>query len=599
MTGRTLRAPVSCPDWPASLLSSRTGCPITDGVRRNRADATPRPNPVKELVGLLAIAAVCAQVSAADGALFRVRTNVPGVDYLNVCGSKEQLPILEQNGQGIGVIDFDDDGLMDLFVPNGSTEALWRKKQNPGCRLYRNLGNWRFADVTESAGVRGNAWSCGVAVADYDADGDFDIYVPNWGPNVLYRNNGDGTFADVTTEAGVGDAGWGSSAAFADISGDRRLDLYVSNYVAFRFDDYPTTEKDGKACLYRDVVTGCGPWCYEGQRDTLYVSTGGGRFEDRSVSFGLDATSGFRGFGVVAADLDDDRDIDIFVGCDVMPNLYLENRGSQLTSVGMDKGGALNAMGKHESGMGVAMVDLDRTGSPDLLVTNFAGETNTYYLNSGGQLTDATAAVRFGTHASEMGWGACARDFDQDGRSDVFVANGHIYPQVAKLNDPEDTYAQSPRFFRQDTAHRLREVAPAEAFDGVAKYSLRGAAAVDLDNDGDLDLVAIQHNGPLVFFENRSNRPALTLELVHADGGRSPWGALVTLPDSEPRWVVPTQGFQSSQDHRIFISPRPPARRVPVEVRWPNGIRERFMVDTEQRPPVRLREGGGVVPPGP
>ncbi len=522
--------------------------------------------------------------------LFRVHRKVPGVTYMNVCGAREQIPIIEQNGQGIGVLDYDGDGLMDLFVPNGSTESRWRARDNPGCRLYRNLGGWRFADVTEAAGVRGRAWSCGVAVADYDGDGDPDIYVLNWGSNVLYRNDGDGTFTDVTDVAGVGDARWSSSAAFADFNGDGLLDIYVSNYVRFDYDAYPTSEKDGKPCMYRAVETGCGPWCYDGERDTLYINVGGGRFEDRSTSSGLAVTAGYRGFGVVAADFDDDKDIDVYVGCDVMPNLYLENvGGGRFRSAGEERGGVLNDQGAHESGMGVAVADYDRNGTLDVFVTNFAGESNTFYRNDQGQFVDATSVIGLGRHRIEMGWGVVAKDFNQDGLADVLVVNGHIYPQVDSLNDPQDRYAHWPRLFLQGERGRLAEVPSAKAFAGVTAASLRGCAAVDLDNDGDLDIVAVRHNGPLLFFENLSNRAALVVTLVDEAGGVSPMGARVSVGGGPSQWLLPNQGYQSSQDPRLFFPMAPAKQPVVVEVTWVDGHRQTYSLDAGHRGVVRLQ----------
>ncbi|MFQ5491379.1 MAG: CRTAC1 family protein [Phycisphaerae bacterium] len=537
------------------------------------------------------------ETSAGDGPLFAVRTDVNGIHYRNICGGPTQRPILEQNGQGVGIIDYDNDGRADIFVPNGSTESRWRQGRNPGCRLFRNVGGWRFQDVTEAAGVRGNAWSCGVAIADYDADGDFDIYVLNWGPNVLYRNHGDGTFSNVTDSAGVGDPRWSSSAAFADMNGDGLLDLYVSNYVDFSYDAYPTSELDGRPCLYRNIETGCGPWRYPGQPDTLYLNRGDGRFENASKRAGLDCTRGFRGFGLVAADLDGDHDVDIYVGCDVMPNLYLENQGQALfVSVGSQKGGALNLAGRHESGMGVAAADWGGDGSLDLMVTNFSGEKNTFYRNHAGYLVDDSAAIGFDRHRAEMGWGICVQDFNQDGRLDAFVANGHIYPQVEKLGDPDDRYAQPPRLYLGTGQGTLQEVPRQEAFGRAAAFGLRGCAAADLDQDGDLDLVAVQHNGPLLFFENLSNRPSLALDLVDQHGGRSPIGAQIAVDGGRTYWLLPNQGYQSSSDHRIHVALTPGAKIMALKVLWPDGRRSQHVIPA-RRSVVRLDQPPGQARP--
>lgn len=516
--------------------------------------------------------------------LFTVRTEVEGVDYRNICGDEAQLPVLEQNGQGIGILDFDGDGLMDMFVSNGSTESRWRAGKNPGCRLYRNLGGWKFEDVTDRAGVRGNSWSCGVAVADYDADGDHDIYVLNWGPNNFYENNGDGTFTDVTKRLGVAGNEWSSSAAFADFNNDGRLDIYVSNYVQFNFDDWPKTERDGKPCLYRGVETGCGPWCYEGVRDTLYLAAADGRFEDKSNWAYLNESNGFRGFGVIAADFDRDKDIDVYVGCDVMLNLYWHNLANgKMESVGVKKGGAYNEAGKYESGMGVAAVDIDRNGTIDLFTTNFAGEKNTFYHNEIGYLTDESAKIGFNRNHMEMGWGIAAQDFNQDGLTDVFIANGQIYPQVESLNDERDTYRQTPRIFLAELSDRnnfrLVEHPIKEAFGGLQRFSLRGTAATDFDNDGDLDLVAVQHNGPLVFFRNNCDRPALAIHLIDQHGGISPMAASITVDPLGRADYLPNQGYQSSQDPRLYFANPGKKQIKSITIDWPDGKKQTVTTD--------------------
>jgi len=524
-------------------------------------------------VAMLAVRGAAAPVDPPPKPLFNVRTSVPGLDYRNVSGGDEQGPILEQNGQGIALLDFDSDGWLDIFVTNGGTLERWRAGHHPGARLFRNSSGWRFEDVTVRAGVGVAAWSNGAAAADYDDDGDMDLYVTNWGPNVLYRNDGDGSFTDVTVAKAVGDPRWSSSATFADFDGDGRLDLYVSNYVAFDPDQVPQYEEDGSPCSYRSVATGCAPWRYKGERDTLYLQDRAGKFRDASKEWGLEATAGFRGMGVAPGDFDADGDVDLYVGCDVMPNLYLENLDSKrFRSAGERLGGAVNAEGQHESGMGVAAADLFNRGWLDLLTTNFAGQKNTYYRNEGGRLQDASGEVGIDRHRSELGWGILVEDFDQDGRRDVFITNGQIYPQVARLEDPEDRYAQSPRFYRGTSEAKLREVEPQRAFTLPDAWSLRAAAAGDLDNDGDVDVIAIQHRGPLVVFENTSDRPATIVELRTRSGGLSPHGTQITI-GSWHHFHWPSQGYQSSHDSRVFI---PRAVSGDVVVTWPDGSRERI-----------------------
>lgn len=532
--------------------------------------------------------------------LFRVHTKCDGLDYVNISGSKDQLPIIEQNGQGIGLLDYDGDGWLDVFVTNGGTLENWRRNNHPGCRLFRNLGGWKFMDATARAGVAGRAWSNGCAAADYDEDGDMDLYVTNWGANVLYRNNGEGTFTDVTDSCGVGDRRWSSSAAFADFNGDGRLDIHVTNYVEFDPDHIPAHEADGSPCRYRGIETGCGPWCYKGQRDTLYVQRADGTFDDASESWGMACTEGYRGMGLAPGDFDGDGDVDVYIGCDVMPNLYLENVNQRgLRSVGMVRGGALNADGNHESGMGVAAADLFRRGELDILTTNFVDEKNTYYRNVAGYFEDRSAAIGFDAHRMELGWGLAVADFNQDGFEDVFVASGHIYPQVDRLDDPLDRYEQSPRLYLGTGQERLAELPPERAFapgagmkesvrvptatgdrttdkKNVATllFSLRAVACGDLDNDGDLDVVAVRHNGPLVIFENLSDRPAAVITLQTVSGGASPHGAHVTVGNWH-HFHFPTQGYQCSHDPRVFLA-QPKSEFGTV--RWMDGKEERFAV---------------------
>jgi hypothetical protein len=533
--------------------------------------------------------------------LFLVHTSRPGLEYANLSGDDEQWSIVEQNGQGLAMLDFDGDGRMDLFVTNGGTLPGWRAGDLPGPSLYRNLGDWRFEDVTARAGLADrDAWGTGCAAADFDDDGDTDLYVTGWGANRLYRNEGDGRFTDVTDRAGVGEDRWSSSAVFADFDGDGRLDLYVSNYVVFDPDRVPEAEEDGSPCRYRSVRSGCGPWRYSGERDTLYLQTEGGRFVDASDAWGLAATDGFRGMGIAPGDFDRDGDVDVYVGCDVMPNLYLENISrSGFRSAGRARGGSVNADGQHESGMGVAAVDLFGRGELDVLATNFAGEKNTYYSGAEGLLEDRSSSVGFDGHRAELGWGLVVADFDGDGARDVFVANGHIYPQVEELRDPEDRYRQLPRIYLGTGGQQLRELPPESALRRAGRtrpcpsgsclaFSLRAAAAGDLDNDGDLDVVAVQHNGPLVVFENRSDRSVPIVTLETRRGGASPHGARIAIGDwSHDHW--PTSGYQSSHDPRVHL---PRAEADVARVTWPDGGCEVFAVQPAAEIAV-WRQGGG------
>lgn len=515
---------------------------------------------------------------ASDGrtapARFSFRTSPKSViAFRNVSGDSEQIPILDQNGQGLCAIDFDGDGLLDLYLVNGSTLSRHEKGDNPGGRLYRNNGDGTFTDVTRRAGVPGPAWGTGCAVADFDGDGRPDLFVAGWGGNRLYRNRGDGTFEDVTDRAGLRDGRWCSSAAWADFDGDGRLDLFVSRYVVFDPQKYPTTE-DGVPCTYRDVPSGCPPYDYVGETMAVYHNLGNGRFEDDSLSSGIAKSRFFRGFGVVALPLFlDSRLPDVYVGCDVMPNLLFHNLGGfRFEEIAPERGAAVSFEGKHESGMGVTAGDLFESGRPDLFITNFAGEKNTVYRNDGEGFTDATPGTGLEAHMAELGWGDALADFDNDGHEDVLVANGQIYPQVDRLRDPEDRYAQPLRLYGGLGNGRFVEVSVPALEE---RRSRRGLIAVDLNNDGRMDFVAQTHNGSPQIFWNASVAAGHWIRFS-LRGAREPeaMGARVEVAfggRTRVAWKLPNQGYQSSRDPRVHVGLGSSAKADRVRVFWPDG----------------------------
>ena len=520
-----------------------------------------------------------------------------GLTFRNLSGDPEQLPILDQNGQGAAVLDYNGDGWMDVYLLSGSTLARWRRHENPGNRLYRNNGDGTFTDVTEAAGVRGNAWSVGCAAADYDGDGWVDLYVTNWGANVLYRNNGDGTFTDVTEEAGVGDARWSSSAAFGDVDRDGDLDLYVSNYVVFDPERYPRTEADGSECLYKGVPAGCGPWRYEGEQDVLYRNNGDGTFTDVTQAAGLAGTAGFRGFGAVLVDFDLDGDLDLYVGCDVMPNLYFINDGTGVFSrAEPHRGGTVNMLGEHESAMGVAVGDVNDDGFPDLFCTNFADQKNTLYLNTGGSLRDVSEQAGVARHRQELGWGTAVADFDNDGWQDIFLVNGHIYPQVDRLDLPAEGYRQPWRLYRGRPEGVFREAGAAEGWRPAPRFSSRGLAVADFDNDGDLDLLVVNHNDRPTLLRNERGGHYLTIALEGAGLNTQGIGARVGVRVGDRtlwRFAHPNQGYQSSFDPRLHYGLGEATAVDEIVVYWPDGRVERLPGPIPANRVLTIRESVG------
>jgi hypothetical protein len=502
------------------------------------------------------------------------------LSFVNVSGDDGQEPILEPNGQGLCAIDFDGDTRLDLYFVNGSTLRLWREGRSPRGALLRNLGNRRFEDVTHRAGVRGPPWGTGCAAADYDGDGHTDLFVAGWRESVLYRNRGNGVFEDVTRRVGLRVAGFPSSAAFADLDGDGRLDLAVSRYVEFDPESYPRDEVPGRPCHYKGFAGGCPPLAYLPEHTLVFRQTPEGRFEDQTADSALPAAI-TRGFGIAALPLfASSRLPDLYVVCDQMLNRLFRNLSSpgrlRFEEVGEERGAALADDGEAESGMGLAVGDVWERGLPDLFVTNFAFQKNTLYRNRGESFEDATLGTGLEAHPNELGWGTALADFDADSHLDAVVANGHVYPQVALLRDPLETYEQPLRLYAGDGGGVFEEVHVPALEEPRGR---RGLVVADLDNDGRLEIVTQTHRGRPQIFWNRSGRGNhwIRFELV---GGRprDPIGArlTVTLPDGTRRtgWRLPNQGYQSSQDPRVFFGLGRDARVSAVEVTWPDGLRE-------------------------
>ena len=498
-------------------------------------------------------------------------TDQSGVDFVHTSGTRQQRFILESMAGGGAFFDYDGDGLLDLFLVNGgAVEALPEK----GNRLYRNTGQGPddlFADVTEEAGVGYLGWGMGCAIGDYDNDGDVDIYVTYWGPNVLYRNEGSGHFTEVTVQAAVGDDGWGSSAAFGDVDADGFLDLFVANYLVF---DLPDPSEEWRPCVWKGLDVFCGPMGLEPQANVLYRNDRAGGFVDVSERTGV-ARHKQPSLGIVFGDFDGDADQDIYVANDSMPNLLYRNDGQwSLTEVGMLAGVAFSENGREQAGMGVASGDYDNDGDLDLFVTNFSDDANTLYQNQGdGSFFDATAAVGLdGEVRPYLGWSTSFFDSDNDGWLDLFVANGHIYPQI-DLNTADIGYAQRNLFYR-NVGGLFRSSASSIGLE-LVKVS-RGAAFGDYDNDGDVDILVVNLNDTPTLLENRrDNRNNwLGLELVGVESNRDAIGARVQLAVGEQiqtREVQRGYGYLSQHDTRLLFGLGSAAQIDHIEIHWPSG----------------------------
>ncbi len=522
-------------------------------------------------------------------------TAASGLDFMYRSGATGNLHMPEIMGAGVAFIDYDSDGDLDIYATNGNASpATPSRGGDLGNRLYRN-DNGRFTDVTAESGLGDTGYGMGVAVGDYDNDGDSDLYVTNFGDDRLYRNDG-GRFVDVTAEAGIVAPGWSASAVWCDYDRDGRLDLYVTRYVEYRAD---------KNCLdSAGRPAYCGPLEFPPVPDLLFHNLGEGRFRDVSAIAGM-ADVRAAGLGVVCEDLDDDGWPDFYVANDAYSNQLWLNRGDgTFVDRGVVLGVAFNVHGEPEAGMGVVAADFDNDLRPDLFVTHLAAETNTYYKNlgEGRGFTDATGQV--GLAASSMaltGFGTVAFDVELDGDLDLAVVNGRVKrtdPRAdAWVDEPWSWFAE-PNLFYLNEGGNLFRTAAAETAPFVHPVEItRGLALGDYDADGDQDLLVGNIEGPLRLYRNDAPRSGrwIVLRLSDPGGNSAAIGARVTVEAGGTRQMrTVTRGYSylSSGDTALHVGIGEAAFAA-VIVRWPDGASESFegiAADTE----TTLIRGNGI-----
>ena len=509
---------------------------------------------------LAALGALCALPSlAAAEVQFIDVTAASGIHFRHQNGAEGEKYPMETMGSGVVFFDYDGDGWLDLYFVNSA---------GPGA-LYHNEGDGNFTDKTASAGVADSGYGLGTAAADYDGDGDLDLYITCYGPNILYRNEGDGRFTDATNEAGVAgpdlvNPGMSTGAAFADYDGDGDLDLYVGNYAKFRPELHEPCIRSG------DIVVYCGPEAFEPQRDVFYRNEGDGTFVDITEQAGF-LPAAAKELGSFFIDYDQDRDPDLYVAGDRTPNLLYRNDGDRFAEVGAIAGVAYNDMGKPLAGMGVDVGDYDNDGLFDFFVTNYQWETNSLYRNLGnGFFADITFQSGLGVPSLQfLAWGTLFFDYDNDGDRDLFVANGHLDDNIHLFDAV--TYEQQNQVFRNEGqgrfADRSDQVGPGLALKQVS----RGVAMGDYDNDGDLDLVVANNNQPAVLLRNDGGNLNhwLSLRLVGNMVGAE---VRVSSGDLTQVDVVRTGSSYLCQSAlRPFFGLGDRTRIDQVEIRWPSG----------------------------
>ncbi len=521
-----------------------------------------------------------------------------GLDFEYATGDPEKDYILSINGGGIALLDYDGDGRLDAFLANGGDPDRAPGDPQPSDGLYRNLGGLRFETVTRRAGLIDRASGCGVATADYDNDGDPDLFVANYGPDRLWRNNGDGTFVDATAEAGTGDPGWGASCAFFDFDRDGHLDLFVANYLAFDRESVPVRGRDPR-CHYRGVPIACGPAGLPPEASTLYRNRGDGTFEDVSERAGLralDLEHFAYSLGVAILDANGDDWLDIYVANDTRPNvLWLNEAGRTFRDVGSLAGVAYSDEGVAQAGMGVDAVYLGDSAREDLFVVNFSRDTATYYRSDGDGFFTETTTERGLARATypTLGWGTFFFDADLDGDQDLFVANGHVAPQVDAVADGV-SYRQANQVFANKDG-RFRDVSAGSTL-GVAKSS-RGAAFGDLDGDGDADIIVSELDERATVLENTSDHSHhwLAVRLRGTVSNRDGIGAIVTLRAggrTQRRRLRSGSSYASQSELVARFGLGRETKVDELRVDWPSGRRESFAVSRVDRS-VELTEGTG------
>jgi len=500
-----------------------------------------------------------------------------GIDkFQHRSGTPAKSTIIEVPGSGVALLDYDNDGWLDIYLLNGSTVAAFKGQEPaPKAMLLHNNHDGTFTDVTAKAGVANERWGFGVAVGDYDNDGWPDIYVANYGKNRLYHNNHDGTFSDVAEKAGVALGGWSAGPSWGDYDHDGRLDLFVPGYAKFDPDH-------AQSCDFMGTKLSCGPLGMEGETDHLFHNNGDGTFTDVSAAAGVSDPKGYYGFASTFVDVDDDGWVDLLVANDSRPNyLYRNRRNGTFEEVGYLSGFALTEDGRPMASMGIAVGDYNRDGRVDFYVSNFSDDYSVLFKNEGGGiLSDVTyQAGLVEPTIPFLKWGTGFLDFDNDGLLDIFVANGHVFPIIDKQNWGT-TWAQRPQLFRNLDGTKFQEVPPAAGSGLADVIPARGAAFGDLFNDGHIDVV----------INNLDSTPTLLRNVVkngnhwvgfHLIGGpKSPRDAIgakvfVTAAGFRQRAEVFSGGsYGSNSDPRVHFGLGTASKVDKVEIQWPSGTKQ-------------------------
>ncbi len=532
------------------------------------------------------------------GIIFRDIAKTAGIHFVHDNAATAEKYLIETMGSGCGWIDYDADGLLDLYLVNSAATRLYKPKKPLRGALYRNNGDGTFTDVTDKAGVGAEGlFGMGVAVGDYDNDGYPDLMVLGYDRSILYHNNRNGTFSDVTERAGVANKGkWASSAAWFDYDRDGKLDLAIANYVAWSPDNniWCGDEKPG----YRGY---CHPNKFRGQKPTLYHNKGDGAFTDVTETSGIGAHAS-SGLGIVTFDFDNDGWQDVFIANDANPNfLFRNDHDGRFSEMALQAGVAVSEDGKAEAGMGTDAADIDGDGWSDVFITHLDLEHARLYRNlSGGSFEDATFAAKLGYATFRYsGFGALFTDYDNDGARDIFMANGHILDNI-ELYHAETRYAEPKLLYRNNGRGAFDNLSDKLGPDLQLPRVSRGAAMADVDNDGDLD-VLVSNNGQepqLLLNEGGAGNHWLEVALIGVRSNRDGVGARVKVVSGDLVSYDQRKGgrsYQSAHDSRLSFGLGARSKIDLVEVRWPSGAVD-TLKNIEADRVITVKESLGLIP---
>ena len=524
---------------------------------------------------------------------FKDITQSSGITFKHVL-SPEKKYIAESMSGGVALFDYDNDGFLDIFFVNSLTVEMARANQKSQSALYRNNHDGTFSDVTVKAKVGDVGWGMGCAAGDFNNDGFDDLYVTSIGPDHLFKNNGNGTFIDVTQKAGVSDPRFSTGAAFLDYDNDGDLDLFVTNYVGFDVNHLPTFG-EGPACQFKGVPVQCGPRGLPGAGDSLFRNNGDGTFTDTSKNAGVADSRGYYGLDVVSSDFDGDGWVDVFIANDSTPNfLYHNNGNGTFSEIGFESGAALNKNGSEQGCMGVTLGDYDHDGLLDMFITNFDDEYNVLYRNAGqNSFADVSYEAQLAlVSLPYVGWGTKFFDYDNDGWLDLFIANGHAYPQ-------RDRYRQRKLVHRNNRDGTFSEVAAQLGSGMMEELASRGTAFGDIDNDGDVDIVVNNLDGvpQLLRNDGGNTNNSILVKTVGTKTNRNGIGAKLKVVSGDLVQVEELRSggsYISQNDFRLHFGLEKRTKVDLIQVRWPSGV-----VDTLTNIPankiVIVKEGKGLV----